>query len=1059
MKFKALRKLCTVISFILAAVLVTGTIIANENVAVISNALNAETFKIVEAENAGEEDTEYFKSDYATIGEMVKAGRATAIEVEQEGAVLLKNEGGALPLAAGSKISLVGTTAYNPVYGGTGSGSISTAVAVNFQTSFERAGLIVNPVLVEKYTSEEWAQYKRATEGRFGNTTLRINEAPWDVVKEAAGNSFEEYGDAAVLIIGRIGGEGYDLIRKQTDAIDENDGLGTDYLGLNANELTLVEGLKQLKAEGKIKKIIVLINYSSMIEGEFLKDPAIDAALWIGAPGLGNEAVGKLVAGLASPSGRLPDTMWMNNNQNPVHVNYGAWIYPNAADYDVPSELGTGIYPEATLSSYDVYQEGMYLGYRYTETRYEDVVLGTPKVGNFDYTKVVAYPFGFGLSYADFALSDASVTKTGDREYTVKVTVTNTSSKFAGKCSVPVYISKPYGDYARKNNIQVPSVELINFAKTKELKPGEKETLTILLDEKFFASYDAYNAQGYVLMDGDYYIAVGGSSHDAVNNVLAAKAANGISIDRSKMVGEGDASLVTKFSLRYDKEKYAYSDEVSMLDGTSHVRVTNLFDFVDINRYEGRGDNHVDYYSRDNWEAVSLDMFNGHAVVYMTEQMARDIYRQLPEMTGKYNNAPPVPDKYRVPIPKDDVAYPTYGKDAGLKLIDMMYDDEGNAISFFDPVWDTFMDQITWEDTVRLVSSGGHNTQPCETVAKPGTRDENGPNGFGSRGGNYYRNQAGLAYRLAAKAGQLKEDGTVDETKVDPDGYQPTTGFPANGIMAATFNKELAERAGKCIGEDGLWLGNAGLYGLGMNTHRTPYLGRTCEYYSECGMLTGLIGAAESRGIESKGVHVYNKHCALNDQENCRHGIACWVPEQAVREIYLRAFELPITMGGAFNTMASFSRFGLEAAAACPALAEDFLRGECGMKGLIVTDAYGDMDGSQNCDPYFEQVYGTYVGGSDIPDGGTPQSGEHFVKYETGYGKMAWAMRLAAKRTMFHTLWSNAMNGISSSTQIVRLTPWWQKALYVADAVVGILFLLSAIWLITGAVSEKKKQS
>lgn len=1058
MKQKLIRKILSVSSFILACVLFTGTVIANENVDVISNALNAATFRIEDKADK-DTDTEYYKSDYDKLSDLIEAGQATAKEVMAEGAVLLKNNG-ALPLNKGDKVSLVGETAYNPVYGGTGSGSIDVKSAVNFVDSLTNAGLVLNPTLEASYTSEEWKQYKRSSSGSWGNTALLINNAPWDVVDAACGSSFVEYGDAAVMVIGRVGGEGYDLIRRGSDGIDNGDGLGSDYLGLSATEISILDGLKQLKAEGKIKKIVVLLNYAGMLEGALLKDEAIDAVLWVGALGLGGGAVGELLVGDMNPSGRLPDTMWMDHAKNPVNVNYDAFVYENAAEFSVPDKPGTGIFPEVTMGSYVVYQEGMYMGYRYTETRYEDVVLGTKNVGDYNYDEVVAYPFGHGLSYADFSLSNVSVTKNGEREYIVKATVKNESDKYSGKFSVPVYVSKPYGDYARKNSIQVPSVELIDFAKTSLLAPGKSETLTIVLDEKFFASYDAYGAEGYVLMDGDYYVAVGGSAHDAVNNVLAAKAQNGVKINQDKMVGgTGDASLVKKFTLSFDKDKYAYSDEVSTLDGESNVRVTNLFDFVDINLYEGRGDNKVEYYSRDNWNAISMDMTNGHAVVKLTEQMAYDIFAQVPEMTGKYNNAPLVPLKYRQPIPTDDIPYPTYGKDAGLKLIDMRYDENGNEISFFDPLWDVFMDQITWEDTVRLVSSGGHLTEAVEAVAKPETNDENGPNGFGGwafRSG-YYSNKIGLAYRKAAAEGHVDADGKLT-AEADQDGYRKQTGFPANGILAASMNKELARRVGEIIGEDGIWGGTSGLYGIGLNIHRSPYLGRTCEYYSECGMLSGLIGAAECAGIESKGVHVYNKHCALNDQENGRHGVATWVNEQAVREIYLRAFELPITMGGAFNTMASFSRFGLVGAAACPELANDFLRGECGMKGIIVTDAYGDMDGSQNCDPYYEQVYGQYVGGSDIPDAATPKNQGHFEKFDEGYGKMAEMMRLSAKRVMYQTAWSNAMNGISSDTTIVQITPWWQIALYVVDGIVAAMFLACMAWTVMAMINNGKKR-
>ena len=1055
MKYKLLRKTTSVVSMFLAGLMLTGTVIANENASVVSNALGAQTFEIVETGEQNQ-DTEYYKSDYTNLQDLRAAGHAKATQVLEEGAVLLKNDNGVLPLSAGGKVSLFGAAAYDPVYGGTGSGTISVDDAVSFVASLTDAGFAVNPVIQSLYTSEDWAQYKRGSEslGGFGNNLLSINDAPWSAFDESARSSVSQYGDAAIMVIGRIGGEGTDLIGKSKDGIDSGDGLGPDYLQLNANEASILEGLKALKDSGVIKKIVVLINYAGMIEGDFLSDPSygIDAALWVGALGTGGAAVGKLLNGEVSPSGRLPDTMWMDNAMNPVHVNYGRNYYDNVDEFGIVDPEGGN---ESTFSTYTVYQEGMYLGYKYTETRYEDLVLGTPNVGEYDYESVVAYPFGYGLSYAQFALSNVGVERQGDRDYVVSATVTNTSDTYSGKYSVPIYIAKPYTDYCRDNQIQIPSVMLLDFGKTQTLAPGESETLTITVDEKYFASYDAYGAQGYVLQEGDYYVLVGGNAHEAVNNLLMAKQADGVSIQTDKMVGSGDASYAVKFHLDFDDEKYAYSDVVSSLDGVTYARVTNLFDFSDINRYSGRGDNSVEYYDRDNWAAVSMDIENGAVQLSLTEQMVREMYAQVPEGVGKYTMDNQIPQAYSQPIPQDDGEYPTYGQSAGLMLVDMRVDDNGDPISFFDPLWDTFLDQLTWEETVLLCSNGAHLTEAIASIAKPETNDENGPNGFGGWAlkNGYYTNNTGLAYRMEAAAGHVDAEGNLT-ADADQDGYKKPTGFPANGILAAAMNKTLSYEVGQIIGEDGIWSGCSNLYGLGLNIHRSPYLGRTCEYYSEDAMLTGLVGAEETKGIEEHGVHVLNKHCALNDQEDNRHGVCGWISEQALRENYLRAFELPITEGGAFGTMASFSRFGTFSGAACKELGTDFLRGECGMKGFIVTDAYGDMDGSQSVNPYFEQAYGTFVGGSDLPDGAGPKTDNHFVKFEEGYSEMAWAMRLAAKRILFSVAHSSAMNGISSTTTVVPITPWWQTALYVADGVLCALFAASMIWTAAALVQE-----
>ena len=1060
---KVFRKIATALSFFLAAVLITGTVIAFENVPQINDTLKVQTYRLEETADGDVKlaDTLYYTSDFKTVGEVRANAIKVAEEVVVEGTVLLKNNNSTLPLAKGTKVSLVGAGAYDPVYGGTGSGGISGAAQMKYNESLAAAGLVINPTIETSYLSDEWKGYKRSSQGSYGNTRILINEVPWDVLNTAAGDSFKEYGDAAIMVVSRRGGEGYDL-NCDCDGIDKGDGIGTDYLGLNQNELDILNGLKAMKAAGDIKKIIVVINFSSMIEGEFFADDAVDALIWAGAPGAGNNMFGKIITGEYNPSGRLPDTMWMDNAKNPTNVNFGWWTYPNAEELGVEMTVGKKNYPEITLGSYMVYQEGMYMGYRYTETRYEDLVLGTPNVGSFDYNDVVAYPFGHGLSYSDFEVSDATVTKTGDREYTVSVKVTNKStSKYAGKYSVPIWISKPYNDYAKKNGIQVPTVELIDFGKTEILQPGASETLEIKLDEKFFASYDAEEAKGYVLLGGDYYVAVGGSAHEATNNILMAKKANGITINESKMVGSGDASLVTKFNIAYNKAKSERSDNVSTTDGMIHI-VTNLFDEADINRYSGRGSNHVDYYDRSNWAAVSLDMVNGYPKLVMTEQMAREVYEQVPDQTGVYTAVPHTPDKYVQPIKQDDIAYPTYGKNAGLQLIDMMFDSEGNPISYFDPVWDTFMDQLTWEETKNLCGNGYHMTEAVASIGKPGTKDENGPNGFTRFSFNGRQN--GLYYLYEKDQGHVDEDGKLIDELIDPNGVAQTrneamsAGFASNGVLAASYNKKLAYAVGNAIGNEGVWGGWSGIYGTGLNIHRSAYLGRTSEYFSEDGTLSGLMGAEWSRGCEEKGVHVYNKHCALNDLESCRHGVQVWLPEQALREIYLRAFELPITMGGAFNTMASFSRFGTYSGAACRALGTDFLRGECGMRGVIVTDYYGDMNGNQDVDPYFEQVFGTYIGGSDIPDGQQPKQQGHFDKYEKGYGEMAWAMRESAKRLCYQTLWSNAMNGISSTTKIIQITPWWQSVMIGACAGMVALFVLCLVWKIVEFAKDKKKE-
>lgn len=1049
---KLLQRIAAVVLTLIFGISCTGTVIALENADAINSALGTASFELIANEDAASADTEYYKSDYTDLATLVQAGADMTEEVMSEGAVLLKNNNKALPLASGGKVSVFGVTSADPIYGGTGSGSVDASMAVSFYNGFESAGLVLNPTLKESYLTTWYTapasgnmmtgegieaydptiHFRRSSLGWAGSKGIYIGGVAWDMVTETAGSSFATYGDAAIYIVGRVGGEGSDLSKDNAA-----DGYNGDFLHLTQREMDTLAGLKKLKDQGVFKKIIFIYNGASMLAADFINDEqyGIDAALWVGTLGQnGGTAVGKLLTGEYVPSGKLSDTFWMSHEMNPVNVNYGYWEYEDAKEYGILSKQGNMFVPEPTLHAYTVYQEGMYLGYRYTETRYEDALMGAANVGDFDYTKVVAFPFGYGKSYTDFSYNNFKAVKEGERSYKLSVDVTNTGSTYSGKETVQFYVSKPYGDYARKNQIQVPSVELVEFGKTGILAPGKTETISVTVDEKYFASFDAYGAGTYVLMPGDYYVIAAANAHEAVNSLLLAKGAA-----PDNMVGTGDASLTAKFALDLNTEKYAYSDATGN-------PIVSSFDYGDINRYEGRGDNHVNYYDRSNWAGtVSLDRVNGVPVLHATEQMAQDILKQCP--VG-----------YNIPIPKDEVEakYPIYGKKAGISLVDMRTDSEGNPIDIDDPLWDTFMDQLTWEEIATLVSTGYHNTALVESINKPETNDENGPNGFNLR---YAAQKEGLAYRAEVAAGHVDSEGNLTED-ADPNSNLKTTAFPANGIIAATFNRDMAYRAGNIIGNNGIWCGCAGLYGIGANIHRSPYLGRTAEYYSECGTLTGLMAAAECKGIEEKGVHVYNKHCVVNDQEAARHGVGVWVTEQALRELYLRAFELPITIGGASNTMASFARIGTMAGPSDGTLGQDFLRGECGMKGIIVTDMYTDMNGKQDNSPYFELAYGVYTGGCDIPDG----SG-HEVQFDAyrpnssgsgDYATMASAMRLAAKRICYSVANSNAMNGIAPGTVMVAVTPWWQSALMTVNIVSGVLLLATLAWTVVYAVKDRK---
>ena len=776
---RTLKKVFLNVTLALLALVYTGNVIAGENAGQINQFLGTKTSKTISTLPEGQEEgySRYFDSNYASIAELKAAGEAKVREVEGEGIVLLKNENNALPLAAGGKVSLVGVTVMDPVYGGTGSGAVDADGAPNYYDVLTGAGFdVVDKPLLDYYVEND---AKR--------NTYEIGEVRWKKVSKNHDDTIGQ-GEDVIYVVGRVGGEGDDVTAEKEDALDG------DYLTLNEDERSILEGLKELKEDGDIRSITVIINSANPISTAFLyeEDYGVDAALWVGSVGqTGLYAVGDVLSGAVNPSGSLPDTWWMDNRLNPVMNNFGSYTYGDADKYNFKALSAYG--------KYVVYQEGIYVGYRYTETRYEDAVMGTPNAGNFAYGSTVSFPFGFGLSYTTFALSDMKVEKSGEGQqavYTLSVNVQNTGSA-AGKKAVQVYAQKPYTEYDREHQIEKAAVELAGYGKTKLLNPGESETVTVSVPEYYLTSYDTYGTGAYILDEGTYYLTAAENAHQAANNILTAK---GFS---EGMTAGGDPALVYAFDQAFDAETYAKAY------GTG-AQVQPLFADADMNRYEGKGDNQIVYYSRSDWAGTVTP---GSVKLTMTDAMAADVMlddSDLPDASG--------------------VEFPTMGKNANLQLVNMM------DVPYEDPQWDTFMDQLTYEELASVTLTGLRETAGVTSVGKPATIDHNGPSGVTQK------------YSIGANG-----YATVNN---DPDKELKGTCYPCNGIVAATFNDQLATETGELIGEDAMWAGYAGLYGTGLNIHRSPYAGRVFEYYSEDGILTGLIDTAETRGIQSKGVYV-----------------------------------------------------------------------------------------------------------------------------------------------------------------------------------------------------------
>ncbi len=908
----------------------------------------------------------YFEEDFDSHEARLDAGAEICYQVEAEGAALLMNNG-ALPLPAGAKVSTVSTSSVNIVYGGTGSGNVDASKADNLKVALEKSGFEVNPILWDFYVNGEGAQYSR--DAGAGETaallgSFNIGEAPWSVYTEDVKNSIAAYGDAAIVTISRIGGEGADA--------------KADYLQLDQNEKDMLSGLAQLKADGKVGSIVLLINTSNALQVDFLKNNeyAIDACLWIGGVGAyGTNAVTDILAGKVNPSGSLVDTYCYDNFSSPAMKNFVPVTYDGYDGENIPNYAET----------YLIYQEGIYVGYKYYETRYEDFVMGTGNAGSYTYGDDVAFPFGYGLSYTTFDYSDMSVVYEEKTDvFLVKVTVTNTGN-VAGKETVQVYAQSPYTQYDKDNKVEKAAVRLIGFGKTETLEPGASQTVLVEVQKRDLAAYDTYGAGTYILDAGDYYLTVATDSHNAVNNMLAAKGYT-VASTEGRMDADGNAALTFKYTQEaFDDKTYATS-----LNGT---KIENQLSLADPNLYEGTQGQSVTWLSRNDWEGTYPS--DKQIVLKLTDLLIKDL-QQI-----RYN-----------PADYEAVEMPTLGAENGVKLVEMI------GLDYDDPKWQTLLDQLTFDEMVSLIGDSFHWRMPAESVQAPGSRDENGPQGL----------------TVALFGSALGVD---------------TTAFTSEDVMAATFNVELLYQVGNIIGNDCLSADVSCLYGPGANMHRMPYGGRNFEYYSEDGFLSGVMCAAEVKGIQEKGVDVVIKHFALNDSEQDRIGLGVWLNEQAAREIYLKAYQAAFEHSGANGVMTAYTRWGAVWSGGVKGLMTNIMRLEWGNNGMSITDnvitpmvtgADGVLAGVTTYDAMLWYIV------SELP------------KYEND-PVIVSAMREACHHNLYALANSSAMNGIGPNTTIkvheLPLVP----AVLASAIVLWVLFAGALVLWIMGKKKWKKTEA
>lgn len=636
-----------------------------------------------------DENAIYFPSSYTSEEDLKKDTDALPESVMEEGAVLLKNDNKALPLKKEEKISLFGQGCITPAYSASGS---SATTGVDFETPkevLEARGFSVNPTLDTFYSSMKNAGYGR-NQGydSVGGIIRLINECPYSKYTTEAINSISQYGDVALYILSRDAGEGMDVNCGYADGKDGS------YLSLSEEEISVFKGLASLKQEGKIKKIVVLMNSAVPIRSDFLFDEAysIDACMWTGCFGSkGLYGVADLLLGNNAPSGKLTDTFLKDNFASPVMA---TWSKADGMSYAQIYTNYRSLKLNTTQRYYGVDAEGIYVGYRYYETRYEDFVKRRSNVGEFNYSDIVSFPFGYGLSYTTFQYTNFTVTPSSDAlSYEVSVTVKNTGD-VEGKNAVQIYLQKPYSDYDIQNGVEKSSVELVGFAKTNSIKPYEEETVKITVDKSQFKSYDSNKAKTYILDQGDYRLTVGKNSHDAINNFLAK---DGKTISDG-MTENGNKDLVQTALSQASLDVETYS--VSTHTGN---KITNQLDFMDMNKYENRGDNSITYVSRNNW----IGTYPTSAITFTAnENMKSDLA------------------SHKKIVEEDGVTMPNYSLNNGYKLADLRGKD------YDDDMWDDLLDQMSFGEQSKLVTNGAFSTDAVVSISKPGTLDQDGPTGI-----------------------------------------------------------------------------------------------------------------------------------------------------------------------------------------------------------------------------------------------------------------------------------------------------------------------------------------
>lgn len=812
------------------------------------------------------------------------------------------------------------------------------------------------------------------------------------------------------------------------------DGLGAEEpLQLTANERDTIEMAKKCS-----DNVIVLLNSANAVEiGDLKNDPEIDSILWIGFPGCyGMLGVSDILCGRTSPSGALPDIYATYNMSAPAMQNMGNFQYENGAEMLTRGAGQTG----GTTGNYLIEAEGIYVGYRYYETRYYDSVFGNGNAGSpvgayassteWDYDKEVAYGFGYGLSYTDFTqefegepefnVSTDPETGVCDATAVFHVKVTNTGD-MAGKSIVQIYGQAPYTE----GGVEKSAVQLLNFGKTDTLKPGESQVVSVEVDLQYIASYDNTYDNGdgtvgtYILDPGTYYFAMGNGAHDALNHMMARQGA-----DPESLSGESNSAMAYEHKITED-----FISSTAFSVSKTGEKISNQLDYADWNYFQP---GEVTYLSRTDWAGTYPKSYTDMTLV--NEEL-------INLLNGDY---------YTIQT-DDDTSGITWGKDSNLMFYEMYGTDFDNA------KWQELLDKMTLEEAQYLATFGGPSIPGVSSIGTVETyMTENAGNG------------------VAVNLNASKDTGAPWSISAsDPNGNWHPEVFANAPLVAASFNQDLYKEVGSFIGEEALFTGIPILWGPGLNTHRHAYNGRNGEYYSEDPVLSGSAAMEFAIGALDYGLIAAPKHFAFNDQETNRSGVAPYMLEQRAREVELRAYQIAFEAtkydteevdAGMRGLMVSFSKIGPVECTASYELMTEILKEEWGFKGYAVTDIYDDTDiygavlasgttcfdtrgisgfyGAttlENCSTFATQVDGSKVSAQLL----------------SGDARLQNAVKDSCHNILYAFSQSSLMNRYNSTTHIEQTMTWWRMAYMAAIAAFGILLLASGALYV---VSSKRKE-